>query len=717
MLTRAFDRAESADPTVLWWDDGNYLEEILKQACAELDVQLKIAEQTPLELRTETADTKQVWYVPHVKNPSDINGDYDWFRDIEHIGYEIRTSIEDLTTHVFDGQRIQAWELRDVTSSETAEQRREIAHILREELTGFQLPTLKRLRTRIVTGGHTDPVTFVLENGVESVDDDPQVIGQIAGLLADEGVEPVANEAKLETIAADTQRWAVAEWLIERGASKEQFPPAFQPDTVDNYGPPKLQTVLSNTNSTDTLADEYLSRSLWPDIIANLEQPWELAECVVDAGLEHRLWDQWTDSLEAGEYQVCIERAEQRRDALRGSETYQGNYSGYGPDSPWVQTWEQATEVARLAHQLDTWDANGTDDVVSLYADPDDGTWQIDDAVLSLVVSGTPETDLPTAHPATDTLPAFREQVQSDYVTYLEELGKLVTDTVETEAPFVDNDHAHYFFEKESAGLESGQTVALFIIDALRLDLARQLAEQLRKRIRDPSPDAPDFTVEESVWLGTLPSETEFGKGALTPGKVATFQISLSDGELQARRNDRHVTTNRREQLLDGDGWTVTRADSSGWQSQTRVAYYQNDLDDIGEKELSDLETLLDQRVDSLADFIGQKVDQGDWDQAYVLTDHGFVLLPEGESPEKISRPSEATDSSRRWVAGEDIDAEAAGVLLDANTRLSYLNDPVNILVNPLERFSKQGLGDARFYHGGLLPQEFVLDFISITKE
>jgi hypothetical protein len=193
------------------------------------------------------------------------------------------------------------------------------------------------------------------------------------------------------------------------------------------------------------------------------------------------------------------------------------------------------------------------------------------------------------------------------------------------------------------------------------------------------------------------------------------FDVSLVDGELQPLRNNRRVTTNRRNSLLAGDGWTVTRDDDDGWQS-TRVAYFKNDLDNIGEKELSDLEEMLAQRVDSLAAFIGKKIEQGEWDQAYVLTDHGFVLLPDDVTPEKISRPTEASDSGRRWIAGEDVDEDSPGVLLDASTRLGYLDANVSAFASPLKRFSKQGVGDARFYHGGLLPQEFVLDFISITQ-
>jgi len=711
-----FDRAESADPIVLWWDDGNYLEDVIERACDELGVHLKVAEETPLELRADPVEGNQVWYVPHVKEPEDAEGDYDWFRDVEHTGGEVEMSIEDLTVHAFERGQLDAWELKTATQADDPAKRREIARILHDELTGGQLPTLEQLRTQIVTGGYTDPVAFVLENGWGDIDEGPDTIEQMRGLLASEGVDAVAGEDEPTGIVTATRRWAVAEWLIHAGVDADRFPGAFRAETAGDHDLPELKSLLNNTTSAGRLADRYLGEAIWPDVVAAVDDPWELADCVVDGALERRLWEEWHASFDAGDYETCLQDAEERYDALLGSEDFRGSYRGaYGPDSPWTRTWDQAAAVARLAHQLETWDERATDDVVSLYADPDDGTWQIDDAVLSLVVAGEPESDLPVDHPAVGALKDLRTGLQSEYVEYLEALGDLVTEAVEAGAPFVDEDHAYQFFTTESSGLESGQTVALFVIDALRLDLARRLAEELRHHVATLPADAPEFAVDEDVWLGTLPSETEFGKAALTPGEIQMFDVSLVDGELQPLRNNRRVTTNRRESLLGGDGWTVTRETNDGWQS-TRVAYFKNDLDDIGEKELSDLEALLARRIDSLAEFIGTKLEQGEWDQAYVLTDHGFVLLPDNASPERISRPTEASDSGRRWIAGEDVDENSPGVLLDASSRLGYLDANVSVLASPLKRFSKQGLGDARFYHGGLLPQEFVLDFISVTQ-
>jgi hypothetical protein len=70
-------------------------------------------------------------------------------------------------------------------------------------------------------------------------------------------------------------------------------------------------------------------------------------------------------------------------------------------------------------------------------------------------------------------------------------------------------------------------------------------------------------------------------------------------------------------------------------------------------------------------------------------------------------------------VTGADLDTDPPGVLLDGDAHLGYLDDDtrISVLADPLQRFRNQGLSDARFYHGGVLPQEFVLNFVTITRE
>jgi len=99
---------------------------------------------------------------------------------------------------------------------------------------------------------------------------------------------------------------------------------------------------------------------------------------------------------------MCASQATRRHDRLA---------STYG-DVPWTVVWEQAVDVATLAAELETWEESGdTSDVVDLYGDVEDGTWQIDNAVFNLIVSGEPEAGLPEEHPATATLDDLRSSL------------------------------------------------------------------------------------------------------------------------------------------------------------------------------------------------------------------------------------------------------------------------------------------------------------------
>jgi hypothetical protein len=293
-------------------------------------------------------------------------------------------------------------------------------------------------------------------------------------------------------------------------------------------------------------------------------------------------------------------------------------------------------------------------------------------------------------------------------------LGNLVEDQIEAGSPFVSENHAHQFFAEEQEHLQSGQSVALFIIDALRFDLAHELAESIRNELGD-------FEVEENSWVGTLPSDTEFGKAALTPGSKFSFNIELRDGKVVPERNGYEITNYRRKALLENDGWSYIMQDADdevGW-SNTRIAYYWNDIDQTGEKELANFEGLFVDRIDAISSIICEKLRKGEWDRAYILSDHGFVSLPKRVDIDDMHPPAGAEKVTRRWIAGTELTDDAPGVLLDEDAHLGYLDDDtrISILADPIQRFRNQGLPDARFYHGGVLPQEFVLNFVTITRE
>ncbi|QSG08827.1 BREX-5 system phosphatase PglZ [Halapricum desulfuricans] len=708
-IENAIEEAPDDDPIVLWWDDGGDLREIVEPVSRDLGYDFQAAERSPLELRGEAPRETTVWYVPQARTD-----DVDWFRDVENTGGVVEAHIGKLAARCFENDRLQAASIRTAYGDTEGGEREQVADILFEALNGEGgLPTLRSLQTQIVLGGHDDPVAFVLEYGVGNLldeTDESDKLAEIRDLLVDEGVAAVEGVTDEHTLVERTRRWAVAEWLVDEGLEKSRLDPAYQPESSSDLGisRPNLQSVLSKAERPRELAQIYLDPDarFWHDVLRTHDDPWELADCPVDASLEHELWDDWTQSFRAGDYETCASRATRRHQRLEQT---------YG-DVAWTHVWKQALEVANLANELDTWEQRGdTDDVVALYGDVENGTWQIDNAVFNLVVSGEPETGLPEEHPATATLADMRTSlVESRYLEYLSDLGDLVVDQIEDGSPFVDQNHAHQFFAEEKEHLQSGQSVVLFIVDALRFDLAHELADSIRR-------DLPSLEVDENTWVGAFPSDTDFGKAALTPGSKFSFNVELDDGELVPRRNGHTITNYRREQLLKDDGWSYimqSESEETGW-GETRVAYYWNDLDKTGEGELTDFEGLFQNRIEKISRIICEKLDQGEWDRAYILADHGFVSLPRSVDIDDIYPPSEAEQVTRRWVAGEDIDEDAPGVLLDENAHLGYLDGETKIsaLADPIQRFRNQGLPDARFYHGGVLPQEFVLNFVTITQE
>jgi hypothetical protein len=707
-IETAIDEAADDDPVVLWWDDGGSLRDIVQDVSRSLGCAFHAAEQTPLELRAEAPRDRTVWYVPQAHSD-----DVDWFKDVETTGGVIEQHIGKLAARCFEHDRIQAASIRTAYEEAAANEREQVATTLFRELNGDGgLPTLQGLQTKIVLDGHDDPVQFVLEHGAANLPDDADDLLQIRDLLVDNGVAAVAGVTDEAELVTRTRRWAVAEWLVEAGLDASRLDAEYRPDSDSGLGisRPELQSLLSKVDPerAQELADVYLDpdAGFWADVLHAHDDPWELAACPVAAALEHDLWEEWTRAFNDDEYETCRTRASKRHERLETT---------YG-DVPWTRVWGQAIEVATLAHELDTWEERGdTTDVVDLYGDVEDGTWQIDNAVFNLIISGDPEHDLPDQHPATATLADLRTSLtESRYLEYLSDLGDLVVDQIDAGSPFVGENHAHQFFDQEQEQLQSGQSVALFIVDALRFDLAHELAASIRRELSG-------VEVDETAWVGTLPSDTEFGKAALTPGSKFSFSIELDDGELVPERNGRTITNYQREKLLKDDGWSYIMQsddDDSGW-SSTRVAYYWNDLDKAGEEELTDFEALFSDRIETISEIICEKVDQGEWDRAYILADHGFVSLPQSVDIDDIYPPDEAEKVTRRWVAGADIDDDAPGVLIDENAHLGYLDDETSIsaLADPIQRFRNQGLPDARFYHGGVLPQEFVLNFVTITQE
>ncbi len=250
-------------------------------------------------------------------------------------------------------------------------------------------------------------------------------------------------------------------------------------------------------------------------------------------------------------------------------------------------------------------------------------------------------------------------------------------------------------------------TVAILLIDALRFDLAQRLADRL----------STEFEVKRETRIATLPTETKFGMAALTPGRSFRFNLSMDDGTLTVAQGERSLSNKpQRVRFYEDEGWEVPGSSDTGWEHH-HIAYYDKELDDVGEGEIGDIERHFEDYIEDLSETIRGKLTDESWDRIYVVTDHGFVLLPDGTTMESISVDAPQTETKYRRVAGDQLDDIGSGVYLSPDTAgLDYLNTNLQLLVDPHQYFSKRGYSNTRFYHGGMLPQECMLLFLEIQQ-
>ena len=692
-LEEEFPETHAETVRVVWWDDGGHLREIVRSAAEQIGVGFSEAERFPLELRRTAIgepDSPHVWYVPEGK------AGRDWYRDVRETGGEVELSIEQLTAELYE---VNSWEIYDIERG-TEEDRQIAARVIKEQFASGGIPRYGDLVGEIITKGEGQILEHLLDGGWPDIDTDDETIARVKDSLQDRHVQPVEDVDTPKEIEEVVWKWAVARWLVAEGLDVEAFPVGYGNvgSTLGDINP--LKRIVESRQSKQ-LAERYLSQAYWDEVIDEYEDVWGLVECPVDGALDAKLWREWQSTLESGDFEECRQKAKSRTEVL----------SVFSDEIPWRTIWEQSEKVAELKQRFEDWKRQSASrDPFDLYADQEEGTWRIDYGVLELEITGQPEQhQLCRSHPATESLPNLRSEVlDSRYLQYLEEMSEAVIDAFDSGKPLAGKDAAYQWWNDNKEDLATGETVALFLIDALRLDLARELADRLRE----------DYSVTEDVRVSTLPSETKFGMAALTPGRAHRFQIKMRNGTLSVKRGGQRLDTKgHRVDVLEREGWDVPDNRKKGWQ-ENQIAYYDKEIDDIGENELANPEGEFTDYLDELYQLILDKLEHENWDRIYVATDHGFVLLPEGTTMESISSYEGAGEVKYRRIAGEDIDDSGTGVLVSSHTPgTEYLKTPLRLLARPRQYNSKSGITDARYYHGGILPQECMLNFIQIEKE
>ena len=671
IIEENIDRTQPS-PVVLWWDRKGYLEPVIKEAAKNVGINFVKANRTPLELRKEGfSGNAEVWYVPQAKEGRD------WFKDVGSLGGEIELAVHELAAELYEDLIAV-----DICEPENYEKIDKIGELLVEELTGRNIPNSASLVSKVHTQLE-DPVNYVLKvgwNAIESKERKQKIIEALS-----KEVDVVSKSDSPESALKKTRKWFVAKWFVEEGLDKNKLPEEYR--AVDSLNVKNnLKSLFNSNQRLEGYLEEY-----WPEIIDKTDI-WKLKKCPVGGSLEKELWTEWKKLIENKKFEEAKEKASQREEILK---EYYGETSGI------TKVWKISKNISVMADLTSYWEDVSGNDVFDMYSD---SLWKIDSAARTLQSINGPSLNI--SHPARENINEMKEEwLVNYYKEYLSELAEYTEKEIKDGSFFKEHKHSFQFWEDKEDILESQGNKAIFYIDALRFDLAKELAEKLR--------ELEEFEVEEESRIGCIPSVTKFGMNTLIPGDSMSFSLRLEE-TLTSFKNGMKINTTKRKEELRQKGWHVAEGYDGKW-NHIKTTVFDQELDEIGEEDFENIEAKMRKRLEEVSKKIKELLKKGGFKKAFIVTDHGFMLMPKNYNSEGIHPPDNAKDVNRRWSSGNNLDPKV-GVELD-NDSLNYLEDSITLLINPYQRYRKQGISDERYFHGGGMPQEFILNFIEIDKK
>jgi hypothetical protein len=314
-------------------------------------------------------------------------------------------------------------------------------------------------------------------------------------------------------------------------------------------------------------------------------------------------------------------------------------------------------------------------DLASLTSDYDERGWRADDALARALAASRTPADRAAVSTAADAL----------YRGWLDQGAKALQSAIGLLA----NDHP---YDAGPAVAPTGGAITLFV-DGLRLDVAHRLQDRLV---------AAGLDVALTTALAPLPTVTQTAKPAVVPVPSG----ALKDGpELNAANavTGTRATAQVLRSLMAESGVEVVAATETG--DPLKAGWTEaGDIDHRGHDMGIRLVDYLDEDVERVAGRIRELLDAG-WQRVDVVTDHGWVLLPNGM--EKVELPVATTEVKKgRCARLKD------GADVSVPTVPWFWNGDVRIALAPgITCFE----ANKTYEHGGVSPQECVVPRLAVT--
>lgn len=261
--------------------------------------------------------------------------------------------------------------------------------------------------------------------------------------------------------------------------------------------------------------------------------------------------------------------------------------------------------------------------------------------------------------------------------------------------------------------------VMVIVSDALRFEVARQIASELERNSRAKA--------DVSAMQSTFPSTTSFGMAALLPHHSLEFSHATGlvsvDGMPTESLQDKQAVLQKSAGLKTAirfkDLMGMSRAERKGFVSGNTIVYvYHNTIEAAGSDEASRLSVFdgCDKAVEEIAALARSAVSGLGVGRVIITSDHGFQYASQGfpeidlESSCGVSDPAEHV-GCRFVVAGPDAESEAF-----VRVGMQEADGASCTWWTPRDLAAVNGCGSKNFLHGGMSLQELCIPVVRFRK-
>lgn len=250
---------------------------------------------------------------------------------------------------------------------------------------------------------------------------------------------------------------------------------------------------------------------------------------------------------------------------------------------------------------------------------------------------------------------------------------------------------------------------AIFMVDALRYELAAELKETLLGE-----------SIQQDAWITVLPSVTATGMAALLP-QVKSREVTWDDGwKINLPDYDKNLATKSareawiqqkypKSNILSLHKWLNPNTRISI--SEQPLVIFGNELDAWGENASELSLGAFSDLIGKIAQGIRKALDSG-FESVHVVTDHGFILLGHVAESGKIQTITDkALKVAHRYLIGRDL-PQQEGVL-------RYLIPASQDLIGwfPPGIACFKAAGSYNYAHGGITLQEVIIPHLQIQQD